>query len=38
MPVRLDVYGVTFYTDALRPDLKREDIEPTPWPANIWAF
>jgi hypothetical protein len=38
LPVCLDVYGVQFYTDPLRPELKREQIQPTPWPANIWAF
>jgi hypothetical protein len=38
LPVRLDVFGVQFYTDLLRRDLSREEIEPTPWPANIWVF
>jgi hypothetical protein len=38
LPVRLDVYGVQFYTDPLRPDLTHEQIEPTPWPANIMVF
>jgi hypothetical protein len=38
LPVQLDVFGVQFYTDLLRRDLKREEIEPTTWPANIWVF
>jgi hypothetical protein len=38
LPVCLDVYGIRFYTDPLRSELKRDQIEPTPWPANIAVF
>jgi hypothetical protein len=38
LPVRLDVFGVEFYTDLFRRDLSRAEIEPTPWEANIWVF
>jgi hypothetical protein len=38
-PVLLDIFGIRFYTDLLRRDLGRKDIErSTPWPANIWNF
>ncbi len=38
-PVMLDVFGVRFYTDLLRRDLTKADIElTTPWPANVWVF
>jgi hypothetical protein len=36
-PVRLDVYGVQFYTDLLVLDVDIDRVEP-PWPANVWAF
>jgi hypothetical protein len=39
VPVKLDVFGIHFYTDLLRRDLSEEQITgQTPWPANVWVF
>lgn len=37
VPIRLDVFGVVFYTDLLLRDVREEDLT-TPGPANIWIF
>jgi len=37
MPICLDVFGVTFYTDLLRRDLTSEQVRPL-WEANVWVF
>ena len=37
LPIRLDVFGVVFYTDLLRRDLSAETIKP-PFPADVWIF
>jgi hypothetical protein len=37
LAVRLSVFGVVFYTDPLRRDLRADEIEPR-WPAGVWVF
>lgn len=37
VPVRLDVFGIEFYTDLLRRDIPEQKITP-PWEANVWIF
>lgn len=36
-PIRLDVYGVEFYSDLVALDLTADELQP-PWPANKWAL
>jgi len=35
--VRMSVFGLAFYTDALRRDVAEDEIDP-PFPANVWTF
>jgi hypothetical protein len=37
LPVRLDVFGVIFYTDLLQRNLPPEEIEP-PFSGDVWTF
>jgi hypothetical protein len=36
-PLRLDVFGIVFYSDLLALDLNSAEINP-PWAANVWTF
>lgn len=38
LPVRLSVFGIEFFTDPLRRDLRAEDLGAPPAPANLWFF
>lgn len=37
MPVRMSIFGVIIYTDALRRDMPEEKIAP-PWEFSLWKF